>query len=130
MPRLLRCQTCRLSWFPQGGPATACPACGGSHIGGHCSCSGERTDKRGSVAWPSSRLSRSTSSRARRQQTKTPPRREKSRHTHRAARQRSVCCSAVWLHSPDRREDGERTSSTKMPLCCCSPEALRAITAA
>ncbi len=31
---------------------------------------GERTDKRGSVAWPSSRLSRSTSSRARRQQTK------------------------------------------------------------
>ena len=29
---------------------------------------------------------------------------------------------AVWLHSPDRREDGERTSSTKMPPCCCSPE--------
>jgi hypothetical protein len=34
MSKLLRCQTCRLSWFPQGGPATACPACGGSHIGG------------------------------------------------------------------------------------------------
>jgi hypothetical protein len=34
MPKLLRCQTCRLSWFPQGGPATVCPACGGSHFGG------------------------------------------------------------------------------------------------
>ncbi|SRR6266478_547076 len=34
MPKLLRCQTCRLSWFPQRGPATACPACGGSHFGG------------------------------------------------------------------------------------------------
>jgi len=34
MPKLLRCQTCRLSWFPQGGPAAACPACGGAHFGG------------------------------------------------------------------------------------------------
>ena len=39
-------------------------------VPGGQSADGERTDKRGSVAWPSSRLLRSTSSRTRRQQTK------------------------------------------------------------
>src|ERR1700737_4008246 len=30
---LLQCHACRLTWFPQGG-AAACPACGGTKIGG------------------------------------------------------------------------------------------------
>jgi len=31
---LLRCRACRLTWFPQGGAAAACPACGGEKLGG------------------------------------------------------------------------------------------------
>lgn len=31
---LLRCRACRLSWFPKGGAAAACPACGGTKLGG------------------------------------------------------------------------------------------------
>jgi hypothetical protein len=31
---LLRCRGCRLSWFPNGGTAAACPACGGEKVGG------------------------------------------------------------------------------------------------
>lgn len=31
---LLKCRACRLSWFPQGGAAAACPACGGTQVGG------------------------------------------------------------------------------------------------
>jgi hypothetical protein len=34
MPKLLRCRACRLTWFPQGGSAAACPACGGNEVGG------------------------------------------------------------------------------------------------
>ncbi len=30
---LLQCHACRLTWFPQGG-AAACPACGGTKVGG------------------------------------------------------------------------------------------------
>ncbi len=31
---LSRCRACRLSWFPKRGAAAACPACGGTKIGG------------------------------------------------------------------------------------------------
>jgi len=31
---LVRCQTCRLTWFPQGGAAAACPACAGQDVRG------------------------------------------------------------------------------------------------
>jgi hypothetical protein len=31
---LLQCRACRLTWFPDGGAAAACPACGGTKIGG------------------------------------------------------------------------------------------------
>jgi hypothetical protein len=31
--KLLQCHACRLTWFPQG-RAAACPACGGSKVGG------------------------------------------------------------------------------------------------
>jgi len=31
---LSKCRACRLSWFPQGGTAAACPACGGNQVGG------------------------------------------------------------------------------------------------
>jgi len=31
---LLQCRACRLTWFPQGGTGAACPACGGTKIGG------------------------------------------------------------------------------------------------
>jgi hypothetical protein len=31
---LWKCRACRLSWFPAGGAATACPACGGTELGG------------------------------------------------------------------------------------------------
>jgi len=31
---LLRCRACRLTWFPQGGAGAACPACGGTKLGG------------------------------------------------------------------------------------------------
>ena len=34
MNRLVRCQTCRLTWFPQGGTAAACPACAGQDVRG------------------------------------------------------------------------------------------------
>jgi len=30
---LVQCHACRLTWFPQGG-AAACPACGGTKLGG------------------------------------------------------------------------------------------------
>jgi hypothetical protein len=31
---LLQCRACRLTWFPQRGSGAACPACGGTRIGG------------------------------------------------------------------------------------------------
>ena len=31
---LRQCHACRLSWFPQGEAGAACPACGGTEIGG------------------------------------------------------------------------------------------------
>jgi hypothetical protein len=31
---LLQCRACRLTWFPDGGAAAACPACGGTKLGG------------------------------------------------------------------------------------------------
>ncbi len=31
---LLQCRACRLTWFPQGGAGAACPACGGTNLGG------------------------------------------------------------------------------------------------
>ena len=31
---LLKCRACRLSWFPRGEAAAACPACGGTELGG------------------------------------------------------------------------------------------------
>ena len=31
---LLKCRACRLSWFPRGETAAACPACGGTKLGG------------------------------------------------------------------------------------------------
>ena len=31
---LQQCRACRLTWFPQGGSGAACPACGGTKIGG------------------------------------------------------------------------------------------------
>ena len=31
---LLQCRACRLTWFPQRGSAAACPACGGTKVGG------------------------------------------------------------------------------------------------
>jgi hypothetical protein len=31
---LSKCRACRLSWFPQGGAAAACPGCGGTEVGG------------------------------------------------------------------------------------------------
>src|SRR5918911_1351578 len=31
---LLQCRACRLTWFPQGAAAAACPACGGTKVGG------------------------------------------------------------------------------------------------
>ena len=31
---LLQCRACRLTWFPDGGAGAACPACGGTRIGG------------------------------------------------------------------------------------------------
>jgi len=31
---LLQCRACRLTWFPQGGAVRACPACGGTKVGG------------------------------------------------------------------------------------------------
>src|SRR5947199_6090780 len=31
---LLQCRACRLTWFPQRGSGAACPACGGTKIGG------------------------------------------------------------------------------------------------
>jgi len=31
---LLRCRACRLTWFPKGGAGAACPACGGTKLGG------------------------------------------------------------------------------------------------
>jgi hypothetical protein len=34
MRSLLRCHGCRLTWFPQGGATSACPACGGTKLGG------------------------------------------------------------------------------------------------
>jgi hypothetical protein len=34
MRSLLQCRACRLTWFPQGGAAAACPACGGTKVGG------------------------------------------------------------------------------------------------
>jgi hypothetical protein len=32
--KLLRCQACRLKWFPNAGAAAACPACGSDQVGG------------------------------------------------------------------------------------------------
>jgi len=34
MRSLQQCRACRLTWFPQGGAVAACPACGGTRIGG------------------------------------------------------------------------------------------------
>ncbi|SRR6266550_4548254 len=31
---LLQCRACRLTWFPQRGSGAACPACGGTRVGG------------------------------------------------------------------------------------------------
>ena len=31
---LLQCRACRLTWFPQRGSGAACPACGGTKLGG------------------------------------------------------------------------------------------------
>ena len=31
---LLQCRACRLTWFPTGGAGAACPACGGTRVGG------------------------------------------------------------------------------------------------
>ena len=31
---LRKCRACRLSWFPRGETAAACPACGGTKLGG------------------------------------------------------------------------------------------------
>lgn len=31
---LQQCRACRLTWFPQAGAGTACPACGGTKVGG------------------------------------------------------------------------------------------------
>jgi hypothetical protein len=31
---LKQCHGCRLTWFPQAGGAAACPACGGTRVGG------------------------------------------------------------------------------------------------
>jgi hypothetical protein len=31
---LRQCRACRLTWFPQAGAGTACPACGGTRVGG------------------------------------------------------------------------------------------------
>jgi hypothetical protein len=31
---LQQCRACRLTWFPQGGAAAGCPACGGTDVGG------------------------------------------------------------------------------------------------
>ena len=31
---LRKCRECRLSWFPRGEAAAACPACGGTRLGG------------------------------------------------------------------------------------------------
>src|SRR5438046_2392463 len=50
---LRQCHACRLTWFPQTGAGAACPACGGTRIGGRLELfhAGLALILAGAIAW-------------------------------------------------------------------------------